>query len=176
MESASAATSTCSTPRRPTRSPGGPDRGEPSGDGQRHRRGVLPRVQRRRATDRGDKRHGGGAQARRAQGDRRERYKFGPDDDIDEMTGEDVVCYLAAKARDDDLERAGTRILNDFRKTARVVRASCRPTQAAATPTTSRQQVRLQAQVHFIPTRTFDTRTRTAGTSAPPAPDGPRRR
>ena len=46
------------------------------------------------------------------------RYKFGPDDDIDEMTGEDVVCYLAAKAQDDDLERAGTRILNDFRKTA----------------------------------------------------------
>ena len=45
-------------------------------------------------------------------------YKFGPDDDIDEMTGEDVVCYLAEKARDDDLERAGTRILNDFRKTA----------------------------------------------------------
>ena len=46
------------------------------------------------------------------------RYKFGPDDDIDEMTGEDVVCYLAEKARDDDLERAGTRILNDFRKTS----------------------------------------------------------
>jgi ribosome biogenesis GTPase A len=43
------------------------------------------------------------------------RFKL---DSVKGMSGEDFVAAVAEKALSDDLERAGTRVLNDFRNGA----------------------------------------------------------
>ena len=100
------------------------------------------------------------------------RYKFGPGDDIDDMTGEDVVHYLAAKAKDDDLERAGTRILNDFRKTALGAFALELPPSRNSSGTAEySNKTDYRRRVHFIPDSDVRYQDTYRGINVPEEPD-----
>ena len=100
------------------------------------------------------------------------RYKFGPGDAIDDMTGEDVVHYLAAKAKDDDLERAGTRILNDFRKTALGAFALELPPSRNSSGTAEySNKTDYRRRVHFIPDSDVRYQDTYRGINVPEEPD-----
>jgi ribosome biogenesis GTPase A len=102
--------------RRPTSAPrGSKSRGAPR-DGQRYRRGELfgrPSVAAQLFEEMCSLERWDGKDSLRSVVEK--RFKL---DSVKGMSGEDFVAAVAEKALSDDLERAGTRVLNDFRNGA----------------------------------------------------------